>query len=194
MASQPDQPTTQQRIERYLRPERYQTLDPFTVLSFCPVNLHDRVADIGCGPGYFTVPMAKFLVNGWLYALDTDDEMLEACRDRVNQAHMGNVDVLKCGEFDFPLEHGSLDGVFLAFVVHHSPDKIKMLRSVRELLRPRAWCSVLEWYPKETEEGPPVSHRIEPADLEVMAGEAGFLHRGTRNLNADQYMTTLRNT
>ena len=51
-------------IERLLRPERLETLDPFRVLSHCPLTPRDNVADIGCGPGYFTLPLAKFLING----------------------------------------------------------------------------------------------------------------------------------
>ena len=63
-------------IERLLRPERTETLDPFTVLSLCPVNPRDTVADIGCGPGYFTLPLAKLLINGKVFALDTSDGMV----------------------------------------------------------------------------------------------------------------------
>ena len=74
MASQSDSEIpsggAQDRIRRYLSPERAEKLDPFVVLSFCPVNVHDTVADIGCGPGYFTLPLAKFLVQGKVYALD----------------------------------------------------------------------------------------------------------------------------
>ena len=179
-------------IGRLLSAERAETLDPLVILSFCPINLHDTVADIGCGPGYFTLPLAKTLVNGKLYALDIDDEMLAACRDRVAQARMGNVEVLKCSEFEFPLEPSTVDGAFLAFVVQASPDKPRFLRQVRDLIRPRGWCTVLEWYRKETEYGPPLERRIEPDELEKVAQSAGFRSRGWRDLNGDNYMMTLR--
>ena len=114
--------SSQEFIQRLLSPERLESLDPFIILSFCPINLHDRVADIGCGPGFFTIPLAKFLVSGDLYALDLDEEMVSACRDRVAQARMGNVEVLKCEALKFPLEPQSLDGAFLAFVVQAYPE------------------------------------------------------------------------
>ena len=185
--------STQEFIRRLLAPERSQSVDIFLVLSFSEINLHDTVADIGCGPGFFTLPLAKYLVSGKLYALDIDDEMLTACREQVDQARMGNVEILKCDEFSFPLEAGSLDGVFLAFVVQQSPDKPRFLRAVRELLQPRGWCTILEWYRKETETGPPLERRIDPADLEVMAREEGYRTRGWRDLNGEQYMMMLRN-
>ncbi len=182
----------QEFIKRLLSPERAETQDPLVIFRFCPINIHYTVADIGCGPGYFTLPLAKTLVNGKLYALDVDDDMLAACRERVTQARMGNVEVLKCEEFDFPLEPASVDGAFLAFVVQASPDKPRFLRSVFDLLRPRGWCTVLEWYRKETEYGPPLERRIEPDELVKAAQSAGFRSPGWRDLNGDHYMMTLR--
>ena len=184
----------QEFIRQLLSPERAEMSDPLMVLSFSPVNVHDTVADIGCGPGYFTLPLAKALARGKVLALDLDDEMLAACRQRVDEARLGNVEILKCSEFEFPIEAGSVDGVFLAFVIQASPDKGRFLEAVREVMQPRAWCSVLEWYRKETEMGPPLERRIDPGDLEIVAREAGFRTRGWRDLNGDQYMMTLRNT
>jgi ubiquinone/menaquinone biosynthesis C-methylase UbiE len=168
-------------------------LDTLTVFSFCPLTIHDTVAEIGCGPGYFTIPLAKFLANGRVLALDLDDEMVTACRDRVGEARMGNVEVLKCSEFEFPVEAGSVEGAFLAFVIQASPDKGRFLSAVRELIQPKGWCSVIEWYKKETPTGPPLERRIDPGDLETVAKDAGFRTVGWRDLNGDSYMMTLRN-
>ena len=55
MATESDHPDMPTSIERMLRPERMETLDPFRVLSHCPVNQRDIVADLGCGPGYFAL-------------------------------------------------------------------------------------------------------------------------------------------
>ncbi len=136
------QPTDNQEfIRRLLSPERAETLDPLRVLSLCPINVYDTVAEIGCGPGYFTLPIAKALKNGSVLALDLDDDMVAACRERVAEARMGNVEILKCSEFDFPIEAGSVNGVFLAFVIQASPDKGRFLSAVREVIQPRGWCS-----------------------------------------------------
>ncbi len=193
MTSESYRISAQELIQRLLNPDRAKSLDTFLILTLTDINLHSTVADIGCGPGFFTLPLAKYVVTGKVFALDIDDEMLEACRIRVDEARMGNVEVLKCSEFEFPLEKESLDGAFMAFVVQQSPDKARLLRAVRELLLPRGWCTVLEWYKKETESGPPVERRVDPSTLQELAEEAGFRHMRWRDLNGDQYMTLLRN-
>ena len=192
MSSDQEPLTTSDFIDLLLSPDRLVMSDPLVIFSFCPINIHETVADIGCGPGYFTVPLAKSLINGKLYALDIDEEMVAACQERVEQARMGNVEVLQCGEYDFPLEPASLDGVFMAFVVHHSEDRARFLSSVRDLILTRGWCVVLEWYKKETESGPPLEHRIDPEELVQMATNAGFRSLGWRDLNGEHYMVTFR--
>ncbi|MCH7620672.1 MAG: class I SAM-dependent methyltransferase [Chloroflexi bacterium] len=193
MTSESQPRTTQEFIQQLLSPQRDGTLDMLSILSFSEISHRDRVAEIGCGPGYFTPRLAKALMDGKLYALDTDEEMLDACRQQVTAAHLGNVEVEKCGEFDFPLEEGSLDGVFLAFVVHESPDQPRFLQSIRRLLKPRGWVTVLNWHRRESENGPPLERRIDPEAMQQMVREAGFRYRNWRDLNGEQYMMTLRN-
>ena len=180
-------------IERLLRPERAETLDPFRVLSLCPVNPRDTVADIGCGPGYFTLPLAKFLINGKVLALDTSDEMIEACQSRLDEARMGNVEVMKCGDYDFPLAPASVDGLFIAFVVHHPDDRERFLTAVKGILKTGGWCFILEWHKKETESGPPQEKRITPDELRQFAESSGFRVQSSRDLNDEHYIMTLIN-
>ena len=180
-------------VERMLRPERMETLDPFRVLSHCPVNPRDTVADIGCGPGYFTLPLAKFLINDKIFALDTSDEMVEACRGRLEEARLGNFEVLKCGEYDFPVTPASVDGLFIAFVVHHPSDRERFLTAAKEMLKPGGWCFIMEWHKKETESGPPLEARITPDEMRQFARNSGFRVQGSRDINEEHYMMTLIN-
>ena len=184
--------TSDEYIGALLRPEREQEVDPFVVLTFMPIDPYDHVADIGCGPGYFSLPLAKHLVYGKLYALDVSDEMLVVTRRRVAEARLGNVEVLKCGTTDFPLPSESLDGAFLAFVVVQTDDRVAFLKAVRKLLKPRGWCTVLDWYPVETEHGPPLEKRIPLEELREIAEAAELEFRWSRDLNPYQYMVLLR--
>jgi ubiquinone/menaquinone biosynthesis C-methylase UbiE len=193
MATDSDHDQMHSSIERLLRPERMETLDPFRILSHCPVNPRDTVVDIGCGPGFFTLPLAKFLVNGKVFALDTSDEMVKACQSRLDGARMGNVEVLKCGEYDFPVPPDSVDGLFIAFVVHHPSDRERFLTAAKGMLKPGGWCFIMEWHKKETESGPPQEKRISPDELRQIARDAGYHVQSSGDINNENYMMTLIN-
>ena len=178
-------------IERLLRPERVETLDPFRVLSHCPVSPRDTVADIGCGPGYFTLPLAKYLINGKVIALDTSDEMIEACQGRLDEARMGNVEVLKCDDYEFPVAPASMDGLFIAVTLHHPDDRLRFLTAAKEMLRPGGWCFIVEWHKRETESGPPQEMRIGVDELRQIALDSGLKFQSTLELNSEYYLATL---
>ena len=185
-------PSVQERIDNLLRPQRLEELDPFVIMSFMPIEPYDHVADIGCGPGYFSIPLAKHLTYGMLYALDILDEMLDSVRARVSEVNMGNVEVLKCGPTEFPLPGESLDGAFLDFVAHETEDRAAFLGAVKDLLKPRGWCTVLEVHRDDPESRLPPERRIGPDDLRVLAGEVGFRFGWWRDINGRHYMSLLR--
>ena len=193
MSTESDHGPMHNSVERLLRPERMEALDPFRILSHCPVNPRDTVADIGCGPGFFTLPLAKFLINGKVFALDTSDEMIEACQSRLDEALMGNTEVMKCGEYEFPVAPATVDGLFIAFVVHHPSDRVRLLTAAKEMLKPRGWCFILEWQKKETESGPPRAVRITPDELRQIAEDSGFRVQSSRDINDEHHMMILIN-
>lgn len=190
-AGHPEMPTS---IERMLRPERAATLDQFRVISHSPVNPRDTVVDVGCGPGYFTLPLAKFLINGKVIALDVSDEMIEACQSRLDEARMGNVEILKCDEYEFPVAPASVDGVFISVVLHHPSDRVRFLTAARQMLKPGGWCFIVEWQKRETESGPPQEVRITTDEIRQIAEDSGFRFQKSQELNTNYYMATLINS
>ena len=76
------------------------------IITFMPIDPYDHVADIGCGPGYFSIPLAKHLVYGKLYSLDILDEMLDVLRERVAEQNLGNMEILKCARDGLPSSRG----------------------------------------------------------------------------------------
>ena len=179
----------QERIRRLVDPERARMLDTFFIFNLCEIDTYDKVAEIGCGPGLFTIPLAKHLSHGRVYALDILDEMLDACQERVKLARLGNVEFLKCDDYDFPIQKAAVDGAFVAFVIHQVPDRPRFLRAVRELLKPGGWCCFLEYY-RKPDDSP--DHRVHYDELETMAEDTGFEPRGWRNLNGEHYLMRLR--
>ena len=167
-------------------------LDTHRLLTVIPVQPHHVVADIGCGPGYFTVPLAKFLFDGKVYALDVQKEMIEAARKRVGEVRLSNVEFVESEEKKVPLENGSLDGALLAFVLQEADSPRALLKEALRCLRPTGWLAVLEWQKKEMDEGPPMEQRIEEKKMMDMATKLGFRFTARRDIEGKQYLLLLR--
>ena len=181
-----------ERIQHLLSPERRERLDPPRILALLPLRPYLTIADVGCGPGLFTIPLAKSVWDGKVYALDVEEEMLEAVRQRAQQARLGNIVTLKSEETTLPLEPGSLDGVLLACVLHESSDRGTFLKAVVEALKHGAWCAIIEWrMAADTSEGPPPEHRIAEEEVVDLAKEAGMRVTLRRELSNFHYMLLL---
>ncbi len=179
-------------LQRLESDERRRLLDVETVLTYLPLEPQQSVADIGCGPGFFAFPLSRRLASGRLYALDISDEMLERLRQRVQESQIANIEVMKCGELDFPLPAASLDGVFLAFVLHEQDNPDAFLAKVQELLKPGAWLSVIEWEKRDTDMGPPAAERIDRTELRNMARQHNLEVIFEKVLNEAHYLAVLR--
>jgi ubiquinone/menaquinone biosynthesis C-methylase UbiE len=172
--------------------DRRNALDVYKLLRIFPILSHHTVADVGCGPGFFTIPMAKMVFDGKIYALDIQDEMLDAVRAEVAKVNLTNVDVVKSQEKKLPLEDESIDGVVAAFVLQEATSPRTLLKEAMRCLKNHGWLVVLEWYKREMEEGPPVSQRIDMDEMKELTAKAGFRVRETRDLNGKQYMVMAR--
>ena len=113
------------------------------------VRAGDRAADLGCGPGHFTVPMAQLVgEDGRVVAVDFDDGAVAHLRRKLGRRRLETrVDarVASAAEVDF-IETDSLDfvlaeGLICCMVDHHAA-----VAQIERVLRPggRAWLSVMK--------------------------------------------------
>jgi len=95
------------------------------------------VLDLGCGPGFFTVEMARLIgKTGKVVAADLQAGMLEKARKKIAAAgladavtfHLCRADAIGLAErFDF---------ILVFYILHEVPDQAKFLGEIRSLLRP----------------------------------------------------------
>ena len=172
--------------------DRRNPLDVYKLLRIFPVLSHHTVADIGCGSGFFTIPIAKFVFDGKVYALDVQQKMIDAVGEHVSKVNLTNVDVMQSQEKHLPLNDGCLDGALAAFVLQETGSPRTLLKEAHRCLKKNGWLVVLEWYKQEMEEGPPVSQRIDVEEMKTLTEKIGFRVRETRDLNGKQYMIIAR--
>ncbi len=178
-------------LERLDSEARRKSVDMEAILSLLPLGPGQSVADIGCGTGFFSLPLSRALPQGKVYALDIADEMLEVVRQKVQENGISNIEVVKSGEMEFPVPARAMDGVLLSFVLHEQEDRIGFLKKVRGLLKPSGWLSVIEWQKKEMKMGPPIAERIDEAGLKDSATRAGFRIVSFQELGEANYMALL---
>ncbi|HEX8033685.1 MAG TPA: methyltransferase domain-containing protein [Ktedonobacterales bacterium] len=182
---------TRQR-QRLLSEERYEALHPESLLRDLGLKQGDTVADIGSGPGFFTIPAAQIVgERGLVLAADVQGEMLSAVKGRVTEHGLTNVRVVKTSETDVPLPPESCDFVLLAFVLDEIEQRSRFLHRVARLLKPDGRIVVLEWNKEEQTEGPPIEDRISEEELTADAQAAGLRISESRELNDHQYLCVL---
>ena len=172
--------------------ERRQLIDPSRLISLLPIMSHHWVADIGCGPGYFSIPFAKYLFDGKLFALDVQKEMLDATQKALKAARLTNTELILSKETKIPIEDEVLDGAITSFVLQEASRPSVMLKEAKRCLKKSGWLIILEWHKREMDEGPPLSQRISEDELRKMTDKLGFRFRALRNLNSSQYMMLVR--
>jgi ubiquinone/menaquinone biosynthesis C-methylase UbiE len=189
LASRP----TPEWIARLERPERIADLKVDEILSKLQLEPGSVVADIGAGPGVFTVPLAKAVApGGKVYAVEIDQEFLDHIKQKIQQQHVTNA-VLVLGKFTDPnLPANDVDLAFFHDVLHHVEDRAAYLKSLAKYIKPSGRIAVIELDPVKG------SHRDDPKlrlTKEQVAGwmaDAGFKPAEEFTLFDDKWFVVYR--
>lgn len=101
------------------------------------VNRGDTVVDLGCGPGYFTIPMARLVGDdGCVIAVDLQQGMLDllnanAARENLSariRPHLSSEDSIGVTE--------PADFVLAFYMVHEVPDAKSFISEIRGFMKP----------------------------------------------------------
>ncbi len=154
--------------------KRARYLPAKAILSKFPMKVGGAAVDIGCGPGYWTIPMAELMgANGRVYAVDLEEAMLAALRTRLEAHPKLDVKVMRSTEDRLPLPARSVDFAFLACVLHEL-DGPGTLREAGRVLRPGGILGIVEWKKRRQLEGPPFRIRLSPTQAAKVLVEGGF--------------------
>jgi len=94
------------------------------------------VADIGCGLGFYSRLLAQMVgESGRVYAVDLQETMLNFARRKIRRAGLTErVEFIQCTQNDINLTT-ALDFVLTMHVVHEVPDRSRILKQIRQLLK-----------------------------------------------------------
>ncbi len=163
------------RRARLEDPDRLRLLPARDLLIGAGLREGMTVADIGCGPGFFTLPAAQIVgPAGRVFAIDISQEMLEAVREKAGAAGLRNIETALAEESTVPLADGAVRFALLAFVLHEAVQPEAFAREVVRILTPGGRLLLLEWKKEETPAGPPLRDRLTPEESAGWLAGAGL--------------------
>ena len=128
------------------RADRDEEQRPDEVIRAMGLADGDVVADIGCGTGYFSRPMARAVSpSGRVYAVDIQPPMLRLLEERLRDEGLTNVEPVLGTNEDPRLPAGSVDWILLVDVYHEFQQPKAMLAKMREALKPDGRVALLEY-------------------------------------------------
>jgi ubiquinone/menaquinone biosynthesis C-methylase UbiE len=118
--------------------------DPRRILAGL-IDPGDTVVDVGCGPGFFTLPMARMTgETGTVIAVDLQEEMLRHVRQRAEKARLAaRIRTHRCSADALGLTVEA-DLVLAFYMLHEVPDPAAFLAQVRAILRPGGRMLLIE--------------------------------------------------
>jgi SAM-dependent methyltransferase len=127
-----------------LLPLRSLILSPRKLVTRLHLDVGSRVLELGPGPGFFSVRVARSIPRGHLFLVDLQREMLEKARLRIRRAGVANVSFTQAGADMLPFAADSFDVAFLVTVLGEVPSAGACLEAIRHSLVPGGILSISE--------------------------------------------------
>jgi ubiquinone/menaquinone biosynthesis C-methylase UbiE len=136
----------------------------------------DRVADIGCGAGAYTIALAGVVGEmGHVFAVDVHREALHTLAGTLDKRGIQNVDMIWADvEQYIPIDAYSLDAIVVSNVLFQLGNINLLLAQLSKLLKPESQLLIVEWSDSHGGIGPHKEHVIDEAYAEKLVIEHGF--------------------
>ncbi|OQY00439.1 MAG: SAM-dependent methyltransferase [Desulfobacteraceae bacterium 4572_130] len=129
--------TLDSRIRRLVQ-NPYKILKPY-------IKKNMTVLDIGCGPGFFSIDMAKIVgSSGRVIAADLQYGMLEKIKNKIKGTKFQERIILHKCEKDKIGVTKKVDFVLLFYMVHEVPDIELLFKEIGTILKPKGQVFIAE--------------------------------------------------
>jgi len=159
------------------RPEREDQERPSLVLDALKLRGNEVVVDLGAGSGHFTFLIAPKLIGGGkVLAVEIQDEMLQAIRQRAQALKVTNVEAVKGSETDPHLPVQGVDLVLMVDVYHELAYPFEVMTKIREALKPGGRVVFVEY--RKEDPAVPIKevHKMSVEQIEKEMRAVGLAH------------------
>ena len=183
-------------IARMESPDRAVWQKPDQVIAALQLRRGERVADVGCGPGYFTLPIASAVgPQGKVWAVDIESRMLDRLRKHAADRSLQNIDRVLAKEDDPALPAGTVDTILIVDTYHHFSYRPVYVAKLKEALAPGGRIVIIDFVPKSREErgfGPRLEMQLSRHVVDAELATSGFYPAAEHTFLPEQYFVEYR--
>ncbi len=180
-------------IARMEEPARAGWQKPDEVLRVLGLKPGDVACDIGTGPGYFALRIARAVgETGGVFAVDVEPRILDALRQRLQLSGLRNVTPVLALPGDALLPPRACDLILIVDTYHHFPDGPAYLRRLARSLKPGGRIVNIDFHKRELPVGPPPEHKLTREAFLEQATAAGLALVEEQTFLPYQYFLVLR--
>lgn len=103
------------------------------------------VLDLGCGPGFFTIEMAKLVgETGRVIAADLQQNMLDKVAAKIIGTDLGQrIELHKCQDDSISISQ-KIDFVLAFWMIHEVPDQQRLFEELKSIMNPGCRIMIIE--------------------------------------------------
>jgi len=179
----------------FYRPERVENEKPEELLDLLGIEEGDVVADIGAGPGFFSLLAAERVgPTGKVLAVDVQQEMIDGLEMMIERfGHENIVPIL--GDVDDPkLPANSVDHVLIVISYHEWSHPVEMMRHIRNAMKDDGQMLIVEYKAEDLSSRVQPLHRMSEAEIMDEIPALGFRRDRVIDIIPSQHVFIFKKT
>lgn len=121
-------------------------LNPQEVLKKIDFKGDEICADFGSGSGGWTIPLAKIVKEGKVFAIEILPEPISALKAKIKDEKLDNIEIFETDiENEVPLENESCDFVLISNLLFQVEDKEKVISEAKRILKKGGKILIVDW-------------------------------------------------
>lgn len=153
-------------------------LKPEDAIESWDVRPGEKIADFGCGAGFFTIPLAQRVgPQGSIYAIDVRQEALDATKTKIKLFRLSNVHCIRADLETLrgsTIKDGTIDKVVITNILFQAGNKNIIIQEAFRIIRPGGSLLMIEWN-AENQTGPILPGTVDRAEAQKLCEIAGFV-------------------
>ncbi len=164
--------------------------DPQKIIQQFGIVEGMKIADLGSGAGFFSIPLAKRVgEGGMVYAVDLRDEVLSRLKKTAGDEHsLENLEIIKADiekQNGTTLEDASVDAALVVNTLFASSKKSEFAKEAKRVLTSRGKLLVVDWSTSLSGMGPSEDELVSRQEAKEIFEDAGFSY--VRDVEAGEY-------